>query len=146
MSFIVNARIIGNERVVALLTDLAAIGIHRQRVTVVEPDSEPEHGADPISAGGTLWGVIGGTAGAVAGWLILSWTQLPWIGALWGAVVGSLCGARFGSYAAHAAGVRSISSTRLGIAACDQAQADEVRTMCASHQAWAIEISPKAGS
>ena len=32
MSFIVNARIIGNERVVALLTDLAAIGIHRQRV------------------------------------------------------------------------------------------------------------------
>ena len=90
---IINARVIGNEQAQTLILDLEKAGIARSSIRLIESSMEAEHRDDFVTSRSIGWGVVGAVLGSALGWLIMSWWSLPWIGALWGAVVGIICAA-----------------------------------------------------
>ncbi len=132
MSLTITTDVVGNEQVLTLIRFLADAGIPRERIRVCEPDTAPEHGSDAVSSLSLGWGVLGGLAGAAIGALIMSWSALPQVGALWGLVVGAICGARFGGYLVVPRRIqrRDLPSTRIEIDTDDPGQAEDVRRIC----------------
>ena len=101
MPFLIRGFVNDNQQAQEVVMALGTLGLARERIHVLPvTDGEPEHGSDTVSAWSGAWGAFGLVMGGTLGWLLLAWTPVPWIGALWCAVVGGLCGARFGGYKA----------------------------------------------
>ena len=142
MPYTVNAQILGNEQALSLIAALAAIGIPQGSIRVIEYTNGPEHRDDKVSGRSLTWGLLGAAIGATFGWIVMSWWSLPWIGALWGAVVGAICAARTGgeSVAKVIPGTSGMPSTRVEIDARDHHQTELARRICIDHRAWAIKV------
>lgn len=139
MSYIVKAWVTGNEQATRLIDDLATVGITREQVHILESAAGPEHRSDAISQVGVFWGIIGVLLGSLLGWLLVSWWSLSVIGAIWGGVVGGICGFRAGGYVTadpHRAEAKA-DWTTVEIETQDRPQADQVRRICGMHQARA---------
>jgi hypothetical protein len=143
VSHTVIARISGNERVLTLLGALDAGGFPRAGIRVIESTELPEHGSDPVSTYGTLGGVLGGALGTALGWFAMSWSPMPLMGALWGLVVGALCGARWGTYAvgSRLTPAPSLTSTRIEIDSGGRSEAERAQRICTTHQAWEVIVT-----
>lgn len=142
MSLKVIARVSGHDRMLSLLSALTAEGIPRAGIHVIEPPETPEHGSDPISSFAFIGGLIGGAFGGTLGWLAMSWSPMPLIGAFWGFVVGALCGARWGAYAVGTSTTPApgTSSTLIEIDSDERGEAERAQRICTSHQAWEVVV------
>lgn len=102
MSFLIRGFVDDHQRAQEVVAALGSLGLARERIHVMPlADGDPEHGSDAVSSWSAAWGSFGLIAGAAFGWVLLAWTPVPWIGSLWCAVVGGICGARFGGYRAY---------------------------------------------
>lgn len=136
MPFLIRGFVDDNRQAQEVVTALGSIGLARERIQVTPvTDDAAEHRPDAVSAWSGSWGAFGLFVGGALGWLLLVWTPMPWIGALWGAVVGGICGARFGGYkafdAVHDAGapsgaseIRTEASSSDGAAAIERLYVD----------------------
>ncbi len=143
MPYVVNARIIGNEQALELIDSLATVGIPRESIHVIEATTRPEHRDDLVTGRSLAWGTIGGLTGAALGWVALTWWSMPWIGALWGGVIGAICGARTGgeTIARHFPAASRLPSAFIEVETTDHQQTEQARRICADHRAWAITIA-----
>ena len=144
MSFLIRGFVDDNQRAQEVVSALGSIGLARERIQVVPfPVGDAEHGSDAVSSWSAAWGSFGLIAGGALGWLLLVWTPVPWIGALWGAVVCGLCGARFGGYRAYDttpdAGAPT-GATEIRTEAATQDGASEIERVYADHGAHSVVL------
>ncbi len=148
MHYILNGMVDGNERTRQVLAALAAAGIQPERMHVQIADDVHEHGADPVSSWSVLGGAFGLALGAALGWVAMSWSPLPWVGALWGGVVGAICGARSGSYSVPARlrpapPTPGVALMELEVELLDRQEAEQAQSICAELQVQAVQLSGK---
>jgi hypothetical protein len=147
MSILITTGVVGNVQAMELIGALEQLGIPRERIRVCEPATGPEHGHDAYEVWSGTWGLRGAMLGLAAGWLVM-WTFVPWIGGLWGAVVGAICGARYGGYAVAERRTRSerLPLTRVEIEIDDAELARQVRRLCVQRESDLSAVASCAGA
>ena len=134
MSQIITTWVRGNVEAQKLIDSLGAIGVPREHIRMCEPNTDPEHGSDAYGTWSLTWGVLGGLIGAGFCWLIMAWSPVSIIGAMWGAAIGALCGARYGGYAVvgRVTAQKLLPWTQVDIDIADSTRFAQVQAICQS--------------
>ena len=142
MAYVITAQVIGNQQAQALIEALKIAGIPHESIGVIEATTTAEHRDDHVAGHSLYWGLLAGAIGAALGWIVLMFWSMPWLGALWGAVIGVICGARSGGEAVttRLPGDGALNTTRIEIETHNHYQAERARHLCIDHRAWPIRV------
>ena len=143
MMYIVNARVTNEHSASELINSLVGAGIPTESIHVIEHAWGRQQRPHPARTGSLSWGLMAGLAGGVLGYFALSGWSEPWIGSLWGLVVGGILGVRSADQAASGGSptAEATHDTLIQIDTQDDGQTTRTQRICTNHQARDIMVA-----
>lgn len=143
MMCIVNARVANEQSASALISSLIGAGIPTESIHRIERAWGRQPRPHPALTGSLAWGLMAALAGGALGYLMLSGWSDPWLGGVWGMVVGGLLG---GLSTGHATSEDSPAAdapldTLIQIDTQNDLQTSRTQRICSDHLAREIMVA-----